>query len=182
MANGYLWHSYTSLYLYGGLFSDSPPTTPEPFSLWEYDLIASSWKEHKDPKTSAGNNSEPGGVPVQRAAEGAGVSVPEIGRGWYFSGHLDEFTTPGWSKQTPRAYLKSFIEFTFPGAKNDGVEDLADGKTAGEEGVWRNVTEGGLQDTAGFTNRADGILLYVPGFGRQGILIALAGGTNATYV
>jgi hypothetical protein len=78
-------------------------------------------------------------------------------------------------------YLRSFIEYTFPGAKNSGVRGLAD-KPAGPEGAWRNITKGGIQDLAGFTNRADGVILYVPGFGPEGIIIGLAGGTNATFV
>lgn len=182
VANGYLWNSMTSLFLYGGLFSDTPDVDPLPNSLWEYDLISSTWKEHRDPKTSAGNHSEPAGMPIQRAAEGAGVNVPELGRGWYFGGHLDEHTTVGWSHLTERVYLKSFIEYTFPGSTNDAVDELAGGKKAGPEGVWRNITEGGLQDEAGFTKRADGVLTYIPGFGQQGILLGLAGGTNQSYV
>lgn len=182
VANGFLWHSLTSLFLYGGLFSDSPDQVPSPFSLWEYDLTSSSWKEHKDPKTSAGNNSEPAGRPIERAAEGAGLSIPELGRGWYFGGHLDFYTTPGWSKGVPRQYLKSFIEYTFPGAQNDGVEELEGGKPAGSDGAWRNITQGGLQSEAGFTRRADGVLVYIPGYGREGIILNLAGGTNASFV
>ncbi|KAI9809407.1 MAG: hypothetical protein M1826_003920 [Phylliscum demangeonii] len=181
VANGYLWNSLTSLYLYGGLFSDKPATSPVPLSLWEYDIRAASWKEHASPHTSAGDKSEPAGVPVQRAAEGAGLSVPELGRGWYFGGHLDGYTTPGWSQSIPRLYLKSFIEYTFPGAVNDGVQGMAGGNHAGSDGAWRNITHGGLQDLAGFTDRADGVLLYVPGFGPQGILIGLAGGTNTSF-
>lgn len=38
-----------------------------------------------------------------------------------------------------------------------------------------------MQDQAGFTRRADGVLTYVPGFGEQGILLALAGGTNMSF-
>ncbi|KAI9670481.1 MAG: hypothetical protein M1817_004348 [Caeruleum heppii] len=181
VANGYLWNSYSSLFLYGGLFSDSPATSPVPFSLWEYDIGSSSWKEHADPKTSAGTNSEPAGIPVQRSAEGAGFSVPELGRGWYFGGHLDGYTTPGWSQSTERVYIKSLIEYTFPGYSNDGVESLQGGEQAGPDGAWRNITQGGLQEAAGFTERADGLILYVPGFSEEGILIGLAGGTNVTF-
>lgn len=181
VANGYLWNSYSSLFLYGGLFSDSPVTSPVPFSLWEYDIAASSWEEHANPETSAGINAEPAGVPVQRSAEGAGLSVPELGRGWYFGGHLDGYTTPGWSQSTPRAYIKSMIEYTFPGYANEGVESLEGGEQAGPDGVWRNITQGGLQEVAGFTERADGLILYVPGFSEKGIIIGLAGGTNATF-
>ncbi|KAH0556982.1 hypothetical protein GP486_005231 [Trichoglossum hirsutum] len=182
VANGYLWRSQNSLFLYGGLFSDKPATSPVPFSMWEFDMRTSSWNEHKNPKTSTGNNSDPGGQPVQRAAEGAGVSVPELGRGWYFGGHLDGYTTEGWSQSTPRVYVKSLLEFTYPGFQNDGVRELAGGRgVAPDDGVWRNITQGGLQESAGFPERADGVLVYVPGWAKQGILIGMAGGTNATF-
>ncbi|KAL8801019.1 MAG: hypothetical protein Q9182_004763 [Xanthomendoza sp. 2 TL-2023] len=181
VANGFLWNSYDSLYLYGGIYSDSPPATPDPFSLWEYQIKAGKWVEHSDPKTSQGNNSDAGNQPVQRTGEGAGISIPELGRGYFFAGHLDHYTTPGWSIQTARLYLKSLLEFTFPGNRNDGVKDLAGGKTAGSDGVWRNVTEGGIQDTAMFPSRADGSLVYVPGFGAQGILLSIGGGVEKSF-
>jgi hypothetical protein len=182
VSDGYLWHSHDALYLYGGEFSDAPFEEFGPFTLWEYDIKSATWKEHTDPKTSAGINSAPGGQPVQRVAEGAGVTVPELGRGWYFGGHYDHYTTPGWSKSVPRLYLKSLIEYTFPGYGNDGVESLRDGKTADEDGVWRNITEGGIQSTNAFPRRAVGVLVHVPGFGEHGILLSLGGGDNQTFV
>lgn len=182
VSNGYLWHSRDALFMYGGEFSDNPATAPVAFSLWEYDIAGSSWKEHKDPKTSAGNHAEGDGQPVQRSAEGAGFGVASLGRGWYFGGHLDDFTTQGWSNQIKRIYLKSMIEYTFPGASNSEVESLRDGKPAGEDGVWRNITEGGVQETSGFPERADGVLAHIPGFGEQGILLGLTGGTEEKFV
>ncbi|KAI7478492.1 kelch repeat protein [Hortaea werneckii] len=181
VALGYLWNSYESLYLYGGEFSDSPAQSPDAFSLWEYQIDEHRWVEHDDPTTSSGENAPSDGDAVQRAAEGAGVSVPSLGRGFYFGGHQDAYTTQGWSIQVPRIYLQSLLEFTFPGYTNDQVSALGDGQTAGTEGTYRNITEGGLQDSAGFTERADGVLIYVPAFGDQGILLALAGGTNDTF-
>lgn len=74
------------------------------------------------------------------------------------------------------------VEYTFPGATNNEVNSLSNGQAAGSDGVWRNVTEGGTQDTNGFPERADGILVYVPGFSAHGILLGLTGGTNATFV
>ncbi|KAL8964702.1 MAG: hypothetical protein Q9183_004271 [Haloplaca sp. 2 TL-2023] len=176
VANGFLWNSYDSLYLYGGIYSDSPPATPDPFSLWEYQIQAARWVEHENPETSKGENSDSGGQPVERSGEGAGISVPEIGRGFYFAGHLDHYTTSGWSIQVAREFLKSLLEFTYPGYTNDAVEDLAGGETAGSDGVWRNVTQGGIQDTAKFPSRADGGLVYVPGYGAEGILLSIGGG------
>ncbi|KAI9711349.1 MAG: hypothetical protein M1812_007198 [Candelaria pacifica] len=180
VALGTLWHSYDSLFLYGGMSSWKPPVPPPSNSLWEYNIKSSTWTEHKNPQTSAGNNSEPSGGTIQRASEGASLSIPELGRGWYFGGHQDGYTTEGWSQSTPRIYLKSFVEYTFPGYSNDGVQGLA-GKAAGSDGAWRNITQAGVQNTPGFTERADGLLVYVPGFGKEGILLALAGGTNATF-
>ncbi len=181
MALGALWHSHDSLFLYGGMSSWQPPVPPPSNSLWEYQIKSSTWIEHKDPKTSAGNNSEPSGTTVQRAAEGAHVSIPDLGRGWYFGGHQDGYTTEGWSQSIPRIYLKSFLEYTFPGYSNDGIEGLASEK-AGSDGAWRNITQAGVQNTPGFTERADGLLVYVPGFGEEGILLALAGGVGKTFV
>ncbi|KAI0015903.1 hypothetical protein F4780DRAFT_37919 [Xylariomycetidae sp. FL0641] len=172
---GYLWNDLDHLWLYGGEFSDTPAVEPSPVSTWMYDIGSSSWEEFQNPKTSAGNYSEPAGQPIQRAAEGAGVSVPELGLSWYFGGHLDWATTPGWSNQVPRVYLDSLLEFTTPGYANSGVNSLhASG--APEGGAYRNITQGGIQNSGGFTERADGVLVYVPGWGPNGILLGLGGG------
>lgn len=175
---GYLWNSYDSLFLYGGEFSDNPVTSPVPFSTWSYNIASSSWSESKDPQTVAGENSDGGDRPVQRAAEGAGVSVPSLGRGFYFGGHLDGYTTEGWSQSIARVYLRGLLEYTFPGYRNPTVNNNA---VAGSEGTYRNITEGGIQDSNGFPERADGILVYIPGYGKSGIILGLAGGTNATF-
>ena len=74
------------------------------------------------------------------------------------------------------------MEFTFPGYSNDGVQSLSGGKTASSAGVWRNVTLGGIQDTARFTNRADAVIVYVPGYGVDGILVSMGGGTDESFV
>ncbi|KAI1209368.1 uncharacterized protein F4807DRAFT_467638 [Annulohypoxylon truncatum] len=172
---GYLWNDLNRLYLYGGEFSDSPVTLPSTISTWVYDVASSTWTEVEDPKTSAGNYSDPEGVLVQRAAEGAGVSVPELGVSWYFGGHLDWATTPGWSNQVGRVYLKSLLEFTHPGYANSGVDSLrSSGAPTG--GAYRNITWGGIQNQEGFSERADGVLVYVPGWGPNGILLGLGGG------
>ena len=182
VSNGFLWHSYDTLFLYGGEVSWKPRVYPTDYSLWAYDIKNSKWNEHSDPKTSAGNNSDDGGKLVQRSGEGAGVNIPELGRGYYFAGHLDPYTTRDWALPVPRLYLRSLLEFTFPGYTNDGVEILRGGKKAGDDGVWRNITEGGIQESGRFTNRADSALVYVPGFGADGILVNLGGGTNESFV
>ncbi len=170
-SNGFLWNSHDTLYLYGGEFSDKPEASPVPFSLWSYHIPSSKWEEHPSPKTVDD-------VPVERSAEGSGVNIPSLGRGLYFGGHIDRFTTPGWDIDIFRVYLRSLLEFTFPGSSNPAVNN---NQPAGPDGVWRNITDGGIQESAGFTERADGVLVYVPGYGDQGILLGLAGGTNKTY-
>jgi len=181
---GYLWNSYHSLFLYGGEFewkSSEDPVTPAAFALWEYAIASQSWIKHSSPKTSSGVNAATDGVAVQRAAEGAGVSVPSLGRGFYFGGHLDHYTTPGWSVRVARVYLQSLLEYTFPGFANKQISSLSNGQPSGDDGNYRNITSAGLQAQAGFTARADGLLIYIPGFGDEGILLALAGGINTTF-
>lgn len=117
---------------------------------------------------------------MQRAAEGAGVSVPELGLSWYFGGHLDYLTTPGWSDQVARVYLKGLLEFTHPGYSNDAVTSLLN-SGAPASGAYRNITQGGLQSSGTFTERADGVLIFVPGWGTSGVLIGLAGGTESAF-
>lgn len=178
---GYLWNSRSSLFLYGGQFSWKPAVSPTAYSTWEYAIADDTWIEHRQPVTSKGTSAPSDGTAVQRAAEGAGVNVPSLGRGFYFGGHLDGYTTEGWSQSVPRLYLRSLLEFTFPGVTNDQVESLSNNGVAGFNGVYRNVTDGGQQADVGFTQRADGLLIYVPGFGDQGILLAIAGGTNESF-
>lgn len=170
-SNGFLWNSHDTLYLYGGEYSDNPEASPVPYSLWSYNIPSSKWEEYPDPKTVDG-------VPVERSAEGSGVNIPSLGRGMYFGGHIDRFTTPGWDVDIFRVYLRSLLEFTFPGRTNPAAND---NKPAGLDGTWRNLTDDGVQDSAGFTERADGVLVYVPGYSEQGILLGLAGGTNKSY-
>jgi hypothetical protein len=175
---GYLWNSYDALYLYGGEFSDNPVATPDAFSTWTYNIGSSSWSSSDNPKSSAGTNSGPANQPIQRAAEGAGVSVPSLGRGFYFGGHLDYLTTAGWSIQTARVYLKGMLEYTFPGYSN---ADVNGGQAEDSAGIYRNITDGGTQDSAGFPERADGLLVYIPGYSKSGIILGLAGGTNQSF-
>ena len=96
-------------------------------------------------------------------------------------GHLDDFTTPGWSNQIARVYLKSFLEWTHPGFNNNGVTELVD-SPAPDGGTFRNITQGGIQELSGFSERADGVLAYIPGWSEEGIILGLAGGTNETFV
>ncbi|KAK5075551.1 hypothetical protein LTR64_001758 [Lithohypha guttulata] len=163
---GYLWQSTDDLFLYGGQFSDNPAASPVPFSLWSYNVKSSSWTEHDNPRLGDGSA-------VQRAAEGAGVSVPNKGLGYYFGGHLDGYTTQGWSQWIPRVYLPSMLEFTMPGFSNS----MANVSPAGSDGAYRNITVG----SAGFPERADGSLVYVPGYSEEGIIVGLAGGTNQSF-
>ncbi|KAK8206871.1 hypothetical protein M8818_004706 [Zalaria obscura] len=169
-----------TLYLYGGEASTEVGQTDNTWSRSKLREVLSA-SVLTAPTTSSGNNSAADDQPVQNAAEGAGISVPSLGRGFYFGGHQDAYTTPGWVSWIWRIYLTSLLEFTFPGYTNDQVYTLEGGKTAGTDGNWRNITQGGTQSEAGFPERADGLLAYVPGFGDDGILIGLAGGTNTTY-
>lgn len=94
-----------SLYYYGGYFSDNPVVEPDAFELYSYNIPNGQWSQ-----------TPTSGDPISRASSGAGAVVPPLdGRTqpqfFYFGGHMDSFTTQGWSNQTPRVYLNSMIEY-----------------------------------------------------------------------
>ena len=98
---GALWPSSDGNYLYqfGGECSDTPATLPSTELVWKYDIINKTWQ-----------SIIPKGDTIQRPAEGASGLIPTgQGKGVYVGGHLDAFTVPGWSIQTPREYLQSMI-------------------------------------------------------------------------
>lgn len=163
---GTVWNDMNNLYLYGGEFSWKPPESPLPNALWQYSISSKAWTQHSKP-------TDVNGQAVERAAEGAGISVPYLGRGLYLGGHLDGYTTEGWSQSVPRVYLQSTLEYTMPGSVNSAIAS----SPAGSDGAYRNLTV----SSAGFPQRADGVLVYVPGYGDSGIIIALAGGTVDTF-
>ena len=93
------------LFYYGGYFSDNPTVEPDAQRLFRYNIPSKNWS----PVTTSGDT-------VTRVAEGAsGVTPPTTEGGdpnWYYmGGHLDAYTTEGWSIQTERVYLNSMIEF-----------------------------------------------------------------------
>lgn len=100
VAMGALWRDYSNLYLYGGQFSTAPYVDVGSESVWQYTIADGTWTEFSDQTTLDGRFSAPGGEVVHRAAEGSTISVPELGLSWYFGGHLDWATTPGWPTQS----------------------------------------------------------------------------------
>lgn len=139
VANGYLWHDNKVIYQYGGLFSDKPDAEPTDFSLWAYDTESGKWS---DITSQTKVSPDSGSKEIQRVAEGAGATVPGRGLGFYFGGHLDSYTTKGWTKQMPRVYLKSLLEFDM------------------NTKTFLNSTSGGLEKSS-VPPRADGVLVFV---------------------
>jgi hypothetical protein len=173
-----LWNSYDSLFQYGGRFSDG--VIPSAFSLWDYGIQGKNWAERAQPKATGGNVSEPAGLAIQRVAGGAGVSVSAQGKGYYFGGYVDNYTDPTWPNGTARQYLRSMVEYTFPGYGNTGVQGLSVNVTAGSDGAWRNITTAGIQAQAGFTPRSGNVIGHYPGWGIDGVILSIAGGDNDT--
>lgn len=139
VANGYLWNDGKTIYQYGGIFSDKPPAEPSEFSLWAYDTESGKWSDiTSETKVSEDSDTKE----IGRVGEGAGATVPGRGLGFYFGGHLDGYTTKGWSQSTPRVYLKSLLEFDM------------------NTKTFRNVTRDGLEKS-GVPERADGVLAFV---------------------
>ena len=134
----YLWHNSNQLFLYGGLFSDVDPKTPPPdFQLWQYDISSRKWST-----VDTSVSSDSGSQEIQRAAEGAGVSIPGRSLGFYFGGHLDGYTSHDWSQSVPRVYLKSMLEYDM------------------DKKQFSNITKAGSEN-GGMPERADGVLVFV---------------------
>ncbi|GAA5898705.1 uncharacterized protein JCM6883_003397 [Sporobolomyces salmoneus] len=168
---GTLWPSSdgSTLYQYGGQFSDSPvvPSVPAQ-QVFAYEIEKGEWSTVE----TTGDN-------VGRTAEGSATIVPGLGTdgdnvGFYFSGHQDFLTTQGWSNQVARIYLNSMVEFDL-GSKS-----------------MRNITSySGSASTSNSStplsaplNRGDGTLTYVPNLGtdKKGILVSIGGATDERYV
>lgn len=86
----------------------------------------------------------------------------------------------GWSRQIDCVYLKSLFEFIYFNFINNGVESLVD-KGVGDCGVFCNIIEGGVQNED-FLECVDGILVYVFGWGEDGVLIGLVGGMIDEFI
>jgi len=167
VANGYLWHDLHNIYLYGGIVPDSPHVLPPPASLWKYDISGKKWSEIKEDDFKVTDDSNQ--KRIERAGEGAGCNVIReeskgkvTTKGYYFGGHLDGYTTEGWSHNIERVYLKSMVEYDM------------------RSNTFRNVSEGSGLDKAGVPERADGVLAYVP-VGKKGVLIGIGGGRSETF-
>ncbi|KAK4956141.1 hypothetical protein LTR66_013363 [Elasticomyces elasticus] len=83
---GILWADTVNklFYLYGGEYY---LTSPEPFTLWVYDVIYNKWNA-----TSSGGSSQ-----IVRASFGAGVAIDDKAVGYYYGGWLSNASIPGWS-------------------------------------------------------------------------------------
>lgn len=140
VAGGTLWQDEVNkvFWLYGGEFQSAPSS----FELWGYDVILNQW-----------NLSDAGAAstsPIQRVSYGAGVSVNEIGRGYYYGGYLNNLTNPLWSG--PQIATSNLIIF-----------DMDDNK---------------LTNNTGYDNmgRAEGTMVYLPASG-AGLLVYFGGAT-----
>ncbi|ERF71595.1 hypothetical protein EPUS_00584 [Endocarpon pusillum Z07020] len=140
VAGGTLWEDEVNkvFWLYGGEFQSAP----SPFELWGYDVILNQWNL-SDAGTAATS-------PIQRVSYGAGVSVNDIGRGYYYGGYLNNLTNPLWNG--PQIATSNLIIF-----------DMEDHK---------------LTNNTGYDNmgRAEGTMVYIPASG-AGLLVYFGGVT-----
>lgn len=83
---GALWADTVNkrLYLFGGEYYQQPPS-PQ-FTLWAYDTIYQQWDSFGSPTQDS----------IAAVSYGAGVSIPELGQGYYYGGWKSSNTMPGW--------------------------------------------------------------------------------------
>ncbi len=140
VAGGILWQDEVNkvFWLYGGEFTSAP----SPFQLWGYDVILNQWNLSS---VSLASNS-----PIQRVSYGAGVTIGESGKGFYYGGYLNNLTNPLWTG--PQLATSSLIIF-----------DMNSNSLTNNTGY----------DTMG---RAEGIMVYIPS-SAAGVLIYFGGAT-----
>lgn len=181
--NGFLWQDYHNLYLYGGQFSDLPYVDPAPESLWRHSIKGKGWTEFTDSEASDGNFSAPGGEPVRRAAEGAGVPVPELGLSGFlvdiycrlgYRSRQAQGYRPRLSQELIGAYTPWLGTLILESTRSRAAQPLpmVASFAASPPAVFKKTD---------FPGRADGVLVFVLGLGHQGVLIGLAGGTADTF-
>ncbi|GAA5946615.1 hypothetical protein JCM3765_000319 [Sporobolomyces pararoseus] len=168
---GTLWPSSdgSTLYQYGGQFSDSPvvPSVPAQ-QIFAYEIEKGEW-----------STIETKGDVVGRTAEGSAAIVPGSGEGgdnvgYYFSGHQDFLTTKDWSNQVARIYLNSMIEFDLGSKTMRNITSYSNSASTSNSSTPLSTP----------LNRADGTLTYVPNLGtdKKGILVSVGGATDSRYV
>ncbi len=140
VAGGILWEDEVNkvFWLYGGEF----PSAPSPFELWGYDVILNQWNLSDAAASSTSS--------IQRVSYGAGVSISDIGKGYYYGGYLNNLTNPLWNG--PQIATSSLIIF-----------DMEDNT---------------LTNNTGYDNmgRAEGTMVYIPASG-SGLLVYFGGAT-----
>ncbi|KAF2873284.1 hypothetical protein BDV95DRAFT_593628 [Massariosphaeria phaeospora] len=133
---GILWADEPNkvIYQFGGEFGSEKP---EEFKLWYYDIVYDTW-----------NVSDTRASEIQRAAWGAGTVAQDRGRGYYYGGHLNNLSVPGYAS-TP-TILDTMLVYDMLG------------------NTFRNQTgpDG--------TGRAEGSMVYVPA-GDAGLLVYYGG-------
>jgi len=135
---GILWADQANgwLYQYGGEWP-GPEVPDSHFDLWAYDTYNDSWTRKAADRD------------IVRLSFGAGTSVEDKGKGYYFGGWMGSRNDPNW--QGARTASNRMIEYDF------------------DQDVWKNST--GPADKAG---RAEGVMFYLP-VGDQGMLAHFGG-------
>lgn len=133
---GMLWADNVNknFYLFGGEYQQTPPSE---LSLYSYDVINNFWSTPNDPPSS-----------IHGVSYGAGVSVSELGAGYYYGGWISNSSMPGWTSS--RMATTGLISYDM------------------DSGQWNNITG---PDTIG---RAEGAMVYVP-VSDGGMLVYLGG-------
>lgn len=164
---GALWSSDDArhLYLWGGQFADNPDVKPGPIDTFSYDILNRSW-----------SSVHTSGDRVLRPSEGASALVPSIApnrapMAYYFGGHLDWASVPGWSTSTPRVFLDSLVQLDLGSLSWTNYSSFNPSPDT-------NLINATVEGTP--TIRADGTLTYVPSVGPsgKGLLVAIGGGQN----
>ncbi|EUC31638.1 hypothetical protein COCCADRAFT_6516 [Bipolaris zeicola 26-R-13] len=132
---GVLWSDTSNkvMYLYGGEYGNDKP---EDFVLWYYDIVYDTWNR-SDVKTPD----------IRRASWGAGATVQDKARGYYYGGWLTNASVPGYQSRTALSNMLVYDMLASSFKNQSGPDDIP---------------------------RAEGVMIYLPA-GDSGLLVYFGG-------
>lgn len=128
---GVLWGDDVNkrFYLFGGEYSNTPPSD---FNLFSYDVLNDYWVNFGPPSQTG----------IEAVSFGAGVSISEMGMGYYYGGWISNNSVPGWTG--PSVATTGLIQYSMD--DNSWTNNLGPDSTRRAEGTMNYIpaSDGGM--------------------------------------
>jgi hypothetical protein len=147
---GILWADTVNkyFYLYGGEYYQS---SPQPFSMWQYDAINNNWTTLNPDTSQSGLN---------RASYGGGVVAEDIAKGFWYGGWLNNQSVPAFGSN-PVA-LSNMLQYDM--LKNTWTNNTGPDSVGRAEGIMTYIpaSDGGMLVYFGGLKEGNGTMVAQP--------------------